>query len=312
VLFVSPDGQSGWTGGGSVLTGAPISWFGQAAVESGGDTSAGVGAQGQHFRIVSTMMDGALNFVPVEILYAEERRFTQATLMRLQTDSTVLGRAAYARLAEAKKDSTVLGRAAYARLAAAQHLIDTDPTAWRRAKQAEATAAEAAQHLIDTDPTAWRRAKQAEATAAKDEAWRAAGSFVSSLVSAAPDALSGIIALGNAIVNVVLPPRQLPPPYVPPSSLTPPPPPYVPPSSLTYTPTPVPTLRAPPYVAPSSLTQTPKPKAPPYVAPSSLTQTPKPKAPPPPPPRTPPPPPRTPTTTPGVTRLGGLPTGPQR
>jgi hypothetical protein len=95
--------------------------------------------------------------------------------------------------------------------------------------------------------------------------WRAAGAFASALSNAVLPTVSGIISLGSAIVNVVLPPRQLPPPYIPPSSLTPPPPPYIAPSSLTQLPKP--RVTPPPYIAPSSLTQLPKPVAPKPVAP---------------------------------------------
>jgi len=42
---------------------ADITWFGQRAAEVGGDTSAGVGAQGAQFRIATLGDDGALDFI---------------------------------------------------------------------------------------------------------------------------------------------------------------------------------------------------------------------------------------------------------
>ena len=311
IVFASPDGKTGWVEGpevngvstfGNALATGSVKWFGQGAAESGGDTSEGVGYPGQQFRLLNGIIDASgqvsLNLVPVEIL---------------NNDVTIRGRAAYAKLDEAKNDRTLLARAAYAKLAEAKRAAAPLPAGPDEAKRAAERAYAAGPREVNA-ATGF--------TTGPDEAWRAAGTFASSLVSAVPSVFAGIIAVGNAIVSAVAPPTWLPtyttsptyvalptyttsPTYVP-APLTQP---YVPPSSLTLTPVPV--LTPPPYVAPSSLTQLPKvtPKSPATPAqialmtpsPTSTGTTPKAPA-----------PPRTPTTTPGVTRPGGLPTGPQR
>jgi len=314
VLFASPNGLTGWVEGektdGTTAYGAAfglgaVNWFGQDAATSRGDTSAGVGYPGQQFRLVNGILDPSgqvtLNFVPNEILVAEDRRYTQAMLMRLQRTGTGPD--------EAKRAAERAYAAGPRKVNAATGFTTGPDEAWRAAVTLPAgpdEAKRAAERAYAAGPVP---NAATGFTTGPDEAWRAAGTFASSLVSAVPQAVAGIIAVGSAIVSSVVPPTWLP-PYVAPSSLTPPQP-YVPPSSLTYTPVPVPTLQpprvTPPYVAPSSLTQPPR-VTPPYVAPSSLTQPPRPTPTPPPTPRPVP----TPTTTPGVTRPGGLPTGPQR
>jgi hypothetical protein len=234
-LFASPNGLTGWQGGGDALAGAPISWFGQAAVESDGDTSAGVGAVGQRFRIVSAV-DGVLNLVPREIIYAE---VTAANVGAVAKRIVAAGSAAGASLAEESAAVRARGR-----VPTPTPLTGSDYVRQKRADAAVVAEREAAATArLALGDTLADEVADIEARKTPGAEWRAAGAFASALSNAVLPTVSGIISLGSAILNVVLPPRQLPPPYTPPSSL--------------YAPVPTPTLRTVTPVAPISRVTSP-------------------------------------------------------
>jgi hypothetical protein len=311
VLFRSGPNESNWQAGdGLAKAGAAgaIGWFGQANLKTYGVSKEGVGYPGQQFRLVTSAPDpsgqASLNFVPNEVLSIEMGQW----FARNQVQGPDLGfgqgdTTASTRLASginpfvgfttgARQDSTVQARAAYAELAARKAARIANMTPSPTSTWAGGTPKVNAATGFTTGP---------------DEAWRAAGSFASSLVSALPEVVSGIITLGDAIVSAVSPPTWLPPVYVAPlpAGFT---------ISPTYVPPAIPALKPPPYVAPSSLTQPPKVTPPkPAATPVQISKmTPSPTSPGGTIPKAPPKPPPTPTTTPGVTRPGGLPTGPQR
>ncbi len=220
-LFASPDGVN-WGGGGTALDGAPISWYGQAAVMAGGVSPDGVGAQGQQFRIVRAVPgpDGAptLNLVPREIIYAE---ITAANAAANVTRVQNAGAAAGASLAEESGAIRVRG------LRGTPTTPETDATAWRRQKQADAAAIRGQ----ETNAAARTWDTLAEENAAVRERgsgdqWRTAGALATSLVNQATPAVTGILSLGATLMNAVTPPTWLPPVYISPKvgfTLSPPP-----------------------------------------------------------------------------------------
>ena len=248
-----------------------IAWFGQIAAQNNGDISAGVGAPGQYFRLVRDEGAG-LNLVPREILYAEA---TASQVIDTARRTVARGSAAGATLAE--ESAAVRARGL---IPPPVPLTGSDYVRQKRADAAavaeRATAATARLRLGDTLAD---EVNDIEARKSPGAEWRAVGAVATALSAAAAPGLSGIVALGSAIVNAVSPPHELPQQYVPPSSLTPPQQ-YVPPSSL-YAPIPTPTLRPPPvpvYAGPLGRTPAPKPAPKPvpvYTGPLGRTPAPK-------------------------------------
>jgi len=221
----------------SAMASQSIKWYGQIAAESGGDTSSGVGAQGQRFRLVRDEGFG-LNLTPREILYTEA---TAASAAQTARRIVATGSAPGASLAEEsaairargrvptpipETDSTIRGRQAYADLAA---IKDREEAATARLQIGQSL----------EDETAAIKARKTPGSE-----WRAVGAVASALTEQATPFLQGIISLGTALVAAIVPPTSLPAPYVAPSSLT-------------FTPaplTPLPTLKA---VTPVALPKVP-------------------------------------------------------
>jgi hypothetical protein len=231
VLFKFDAATGGWsTNVPAAGRGGQISWFGQAAAESGGDISLGVGAPGQRFRIVTAEAGPnglpSLNLIPNSILMdvanAERRIATARSVF-------AAGMAPGATLAEesaALRTRGLLGGELPAARTAA-----TDAAALKAAAEARRVnvfAAGMAPGATLAEESAALRMRGTLPGATSQPAFDA-GTLVSTLATAAAPVIASIIYLGQTLLSVLTPPPTAPvlrplyePPVLKPVTTTPP------------------------------------------------------------------------------------------